>query len=220
MTEPLILVDNPDYVAVSKPAGWLSQASTTEKDNHLLAWCESHLSRKLHLLTRLDRPVSGICLLSKTQAFTRHYIHLQNTGAVTKKYIALVEGHYDQSGAVLKHSGKHDKKKRRMLIVDPSVKGSVALNSDIRKRAELDRYTALEISIASGRFHQIRSQLAAIGHPIKGDVKYGARRANKDRFIYLHAWQVLFSSMEGRDLVLTCELPKNDHLWSVVQDKI
>lgn len=134
-----------------------------------------------HFVTRLDQPASGLLLMAKTpNAAAIFSAHLKR-GRIQKQYVALVEGTNILEAATL--SDKISKKGQKAVIDDsPSAKEGVL---EYKVNAKLDRFTMLDIKIHAGRFHQIRSQLSEAGMPIKGDLKYGAKRSNKEGGIYL-----------------------------------
>jgi 23S rRNA pseudouridine1911/1915/1917 synthase len=107
------------------------------------------------------------------------------------------------------------KKNKKAYQSKKGQKGKKAILS-YKTLARTDRYHLLDIDLLSGRFHQIRAQLSLIGCPIKGDVKYGARRANKDRSIHLHAWKISFvHPFNGESINITAPWP-DDPVWNVL----
>ncbi|NNE26812.1 MAG: RNA pseudouridine synthase [Saprospiraceae bacterium] len=208
------LVQNePAFLAFHKPAGVLCQGSDPETTN-LADLVAKVYGKKAHLLNRLDRPVQGLVLFSKSKAFTVAYQAAQQAGRVKKTYLALVEGMIEEDGHC-EHLLVHDKKRHKAFITeDASLGRKVRLEYKLIKR--LDNYTALKISLHSGKFHQIRAQLAEMGHPIKGDVKYGARRKNKDRSIYLCAKGLNISNVMGQNINIETS-PSEDPLWNLVE---
>ena len=107
-----------------------------------------------------------------------------------------------------------------MIIQDQKYASAKELSSRFNTLLKLDRYSLLEIEMNSGRFHQLRSQCAHLGHPIKGDVKYGARRSNKNRSIHLHSYEIRFMSRSLKEEVFQADLPKNDDLWGLINEKL
>ncbi len=98
-------------------------------------------------------------------------------------------------------------------------KGAVRAEMDYRLLGSTDRYHLLQVRLLTGRHHQIRTQLSAIGCPIKGDVKYGARRGNRDRSISLHAWRLAFEHPgTGEWQQLEAPLPDSDTIWTALAE--
>ncbi len=182
-----VLIDHNDWIICNKQAGI---PSTPDKsgDNDMLSIAEHYVGKTLFPVHRLDRPVSGCILFSKTKA-SQH--RLSQPGAMIKRYLAVIpSGSVDPQG-MLRHHLVHDKKARKARCYDVPVEGSKIAELTYHTTLALERYDVLHIELGTGRFHQIRAQLAAIGLPVRGDVKYGARRSNPDRSIDLHAYQLI-----------------------------
>jgi 23S rRNA pseudouridine1911/1915/1917 synthase len=209
-----ILYEDADLVAVNKFAAIPTQKDDTN-DTPLIQLVEKKMKAKLFVVHRLDRPTSGVVVFAKNEHSAAE-LSAQFQGRKTqKKYLAIVEKKPEKDAATLVH----------FLVQNPSNNKSFAapegtLNA---KRAEMryilrgssDRYFLLDIALLTGRHHQIRAQLAEIGCPIKGDVKYGARRSNADRSIHLHATELTFNQPKtGEKLTIKAALPtENDALW-------
>jgi 23S rRNA pseudouridine1911/1915/1917 synthase len=209
-----ILYEDADLVAVNKYAAIPTQKDDTN-DTPLIQLVEKKMKAKLFLVHRLDRPTSGVVVFAKNEHSAAE-LSAQFQGRKTqKKYLAIVEKKPEKDTATLVH----------FLVQNPSNnKSFVAPEGTLNaKRAEMryvlrgssDRYFLLDIALLTGRHHQIRAQLAAIGCPIKGDVKYGARRSNADRSIHLHATELTFNQPKtGEKLTIKADLPmENDALW-------
>lgn len=141
---------------------------------------------------RLDRPTSGIVLFAKKKiAFTKISALLRRT-QIEKTYWAVVENAPPESSMRLSHVLQTDHKKNKSYVQTQPNTGDAAAVLELKSVGKSERYTFLEIKLITGRQHQIRAQLAAIGCPVKGDVKYGARRGNPDRSIMLHARAIGF----------------------------
>lgn len=209
-----------DYIIVNKPAGILSQTDQSQDTNNVQALIQKKNKKKLHLLTRLDRPVGGILILSKNKDFTKHYMTLQDQGLVTKEYYAIVEGQWPEESTTLENYLYHDQKFKKARILDEPNVGYNKTVLHVQCVSKLDNYSILSVLIDRGRFHQIRAQLSNAGFPVKGDVKYGARRGNKDRSIHLHATKIKFSSIKGDKLSYAIDLPTYDNLWVIASENI
>jgi 23S rRNA pseudouridine1911/1915/1917 synthase len=210
-----VLIKKHSYVAFNKPAGMPSQSDQSQ-DTSIHQLAEIYSKQKLHLLNRLDRPASGVVLFSKKDKFTDYYQKQAKQGLVQKKYLAICKkGDIPQEGT-LENYLFHNKKLRKAHVVNSEKDGKLCtLKYKVVKA--LDRYLILEIDLVSGRFHQIRAQLAHIGCPIKGDVKYGDRRSNKDRSIYLHAFQYAFKDpVTKKEVIINCPPNPEDSLWKMI----
>ncbi len=207
-----IVYEDEFFIAFHKPAMLPTQPDLTG-DVSLLELADSYLGKKCYLLHRIDRPTSGIVLFAKNEEAAVLLNQQFQNRETQKLYLAIVENAPLSKDANLMHFLIENKEKNKSFVAEA--------NKNKAKRAELhyilrgssDRYHILEIDLKTGRHHQIRAQLAAIGCPVKGDVKYGARRANKDRSIHLHAWQFSFwHPFLNKKIDLTAALP-NDILW-------
>ena len=133
--------------------------------------------------------------------------------AVLQNYPLPKESGQVRKNADLTHFLIENKEKNKSYVCEATKKDAKRAEMSYVLRGASDRYQLLEITLKTGRHHQIRAQLSAIGCPIKGDVKYGARRANKDRSIHLHAWKLSFlHPILKKKIDLTAELP-DDVLW-------
>ena len=205
--DKLILWENEDYLVLNKPAGVASQSSNQTVPS---VWklLEQSKKQNFHLSNRLDQPVSGCLAFSKHQdeGFERQPIH--------KVYVAIVEKKkVIEPQQTLVNYVKREAAKSKSICSDDKKEGfkKAVLHYTVLK--ELDNYLVLKIILRTGRFHQIRSQLSHFGVPIKGDVKYGARRKNKDRGILLHAREIKLYPNTEQEKTITADYPE-DTLWT------
>lgn len=191
MAVPIVLLEDERLLAVSKPAGLPVQSDATGDDDLLSLLRRARKEPALELAHRIDRPVSGVVLLARTAAANAALQALFRERRMEKRYWAVVEGRVDEAQAELRHRLVHDAR-RHKAVASKTAEGEEACTR-VRLFAQGDRYALVECLPEGGAFHQIRAQLAAWGHPIMGDVKYGARRALKDRSIGLHARALRFA---------------------------
>lgn len=192
------LYEDNHIIIINKEPGEIVQGDKTG-DTPLSETIKQYLKEKYDkpgnvfcgVVHRIDRPVGGVVIFAKTSKALTRLNDMLRKGEIHKTYWALVEGHPDKEEATLTH----------MLLSNGSInKTFVAPANPDSKKATLhyktiakgDHYTLLEVNLLTGRKHQIRCQLAAIGHPIKGDLKYGARRSNPDGSISLLARKIEF----------------------------
>lgn len=167
-----------------------------------------YLNEDLKLWTRIDQPVSGIVL------FRRAHNTARDLTIGDKTYLAIVEGKPENELGTLQTRIRRDGRKMK-AVVDLAHGKPAKLSYSVLHR--FDHYTLLLVRPRTGRFHQIRFQLAQAGWPVKGDVKYGARRKNTDRSIHLHAYAYEIRPKEGEPIVIRdITLPK-DPLWDLVR---
>lgn len=141
---------------------------------------------------RIDRPVGGLVIFAKTSKALERLNGMLREGSIHKTYWALVEGHPEKKENKLINYLKSDGRLNKTFITnqsDPDAKESIL---EYKTITEGDRYSLLEVNLMTGRKHQIRAQLSGIGYPIKGDLKYGAKRSNKDGSISLLAKKITF----------------------------
>lgn len=188
---PEILYEDSALLALNKPAGMPAQPDPTG-DTSLLDLASRHAGTRLHLVHRLDRPVGGAVLLAKTVEAMTHLTAQFQQHAVDKTYLALVSAAPPATEGTLTHYIRKSGKSNKSILLDEPQPGAVEAALHYRLITQTDRYWLLEVRPQSGRHHQIRAQLAAVGCPVRGDVKYGARRGNPDRSIQLHAWKLAF----------------------------
>lgn len=166
---------------------------------------------KVYLVNRLDRPVSGVVIFAKTKKSAAQLSEMLQKGQLIKKYLAAVQNKPKQEEGELIH---YLNKRNFKTFVSKNPKNGKLAKLKYKLVGQSDHYSFLEIDLITGRFHQIRAQLAAMGCPVKGDVKYGARRANRDRSIHLHALSIEFiNPMNNKKLILSAELPQ-DPVWA------
>lgn len=208
----LVLYKNNQLIAFNKPAGIPVQPDKTG-DKAMIDLAEIYCQTKLHLIHRLDRPASGVVLYAKTHGALVSLNEQFRDREVEKIYLAVVQEPPPAPHGVLIHYVKKNAAKNRTAIYDTEVPDSERAELHYRLLQHIDNYHLLEVRIVTGRHHQIRAQLAAMGCHIKGDVKYGARRANRDRSIHLHAWILRFRHpVTGELEEITAPLP-DDPVW-------
>ncbi|WP_296382850.1 RluA family pseudouridine synthase [Winogradskyella sp.] len=216
-----ILHEDNHIIIVNKRAGDIVQGDKTG-DKPLSEVVKSYLKEKynkegnvyLGVVHRLDRPTTGIILFSKTSKALPRLNKLFAERTAKKAYWALVKNEPPKSKDTLVHWLKKNPKNNKSTAYCKEVDGSkkAILHYQIIKK--LDNFFLLEIDLETGRHHQIRTQLASIGCPIKGDLKYGFDRSNKDASISLHARTLRFvHPVKKEDINITAPLPKNP-LWN------
>lgn len=144
------------------------------------------------LVHRIDRPVGGAVIFAKTSKALARMNELVKNHLVRKIYWALVEGCPEQEEAVLTHFLRKNEKLNKSYCVEEQAEGARKAVLSYRLLEKYDHYSLLEVELQTGRHHQIRAQLAAAGHCIKGDLKYGAKRSNPDGSISLQAHRLVF----------------------------
>ena len=180
----------------------------------------------LGVVHRLDRPVSGLVVFARTSKALTRLNKMFAEGQVHKTYWAIVEMRNESHSTFnIQHSTfseithwlVRNEKQNKSYAYDHEVPHSKKAILRYRPIAQSDRYTLLEVNLLTGRHHQIRCQLAALGMPIKGDLKYGARRSNPDGSISLLSHRVEFIHPVSKEkIVLESPLPE-DNLWQTLK---
>jgi 23S rRNA pseudouridine1911/1915/1917 synthase len=217
-----VLYEDNHLIAVNKPAGALSQGDKTG-DAPLLEEVREYIRVKyrkpgdvfLGLIHRIDRPVSGVLLFARTsKALTRMNKMFQDK-EVQKTYWAVVCKKPVPAEGQLNDFLVKDSKKNKSFVVKQGQKGAKAASLSYRLLFSLENYHLIEVKPYTGRPHQIRVQLANIGAVIKGDLKYGAPRSNKDASICLHAKAVDFiHPVKKEPIRIEALLPQGDAIWN------
>jgi len=191
----IIAFENEDFIVVDKPAGEPVQPDLS-KDHNTLDHVDKYLGRSSHLLHRIDRPVHGLVAFAKHKNAAKQWQQLLQEQAIIRKYYAVIEGHVEWDEQVLHHYIQRNGRIKKSFIAQEQKPGYKTARLHATRHGVGDRYTVLDITLDTGHFHQIRAQLSAIGHPVRGDVKYGARRKIKDRSIDLCAYYLSWMDKE------------------------
>lgn len=222
--QPAILYEDNHLLVLNKPAGWLVQGDKTG-DFTLTDWGKAYLKEKyqkpgavfLHPVHRIDRPVSGAVLFARTDKALTRLMRSFKQREVQKTYIALsLFSPVSKEGRLLHWLEKQEKnnKVRVFHFAHPTAKESIL---DYQVLGESGPLTILEVHPITGRPHQIRAQLAAMGCPIIGDLKYGAHQPLEDASIGLHCRSMAFQH-PVQTLILEVEAPYPPlSIWDAVR---
>jgi 23S rRNA pseudouridine1911/1915/1917 synthase len=163
---------------------------------------------------RIDRPVSGVLLFAKTSKALTRLNKMFQTKEIQKTYWAVVKKTPPKEEGTLINYLIKNEAKNISRTVSENVKGALRCELDYKIIGKLKTLTLLEINPHTGRHHQIRVQLAAIGSPIKGDLKYGFARSNEDASIHLHARKISFIHPVKKELLEIIAAPPNEIVWN------
>ncbi len=172
------------------------------------------------LIHRLDRPVSGIVVFAKTGKALSRMNQLFSENHPNKIYWAIVENPPIEKSAKLKHFLVRNEKQNKTYAYDEPKSNSKEARLSYVERLRSDKYSLLEVSLETGRHHQIRTQMAVIGCVIKGDLKYGAKRSNPDASISLHARKIEFSHPVSKENLCIIAPVPNDNLWRWFDERL
>ncbi|NRD19929.1 RluA family pseudouridine synthase [Winogradskyella eckloniae] len=219
-----VLYEDNHIIVVNKRAGDIVQGDKTG-DQPLSDIVKSYLKDKyqkegnvyLGVVHRLDRPTTGLVLFSKTSKALPRLNKLFAEKKAKKTYWALVKNQPPKSNDTLVHWLKKNPKNNKSTAYIKEVEGSKKAILHYNVIKTLDHFFLLNIDLETGRHHQIRTQLASIGCPIKGDLKYGFDRSNKDASISLHARTLSFiHPVKKEPIEITAPVP-NDALWNACE---
>lgn len=218
-----ILFEDNHLLVINKRVGDLVQGDQTG-DPSLVDIIKEYIKVKydkpgavfLGVIHRLDRPTSGVVVFAKTSKALTRLNETFKKRETQKTYWAIVKNRPPQVQDTLLHYIKRNPKNNTSKAHIHEVPDSKKASLEYKIIKELTSYFALEVDLHTGRHHQIRAQLAAIGCPIKGDLKYGFDRSNPDGGIHLHARQlVLVHPVTKENMVFTAP-PPDDVLWNLL----
>ncbi len=219
---PEILYEDNHIIIVNKRSSDLVQGDGTgdeSLDNVVREYIKEKYNKPgdvfLGVIHRLDRPVSGCVVYARTSKALTRLSELFRSREVRKTYWAIVSDRPPAEEGELSNYLKKNEKQNKSYVYDNEVKGSKGATLSYRILARSERYYLLEIDLHTGRHHQIRAQLAAAGCPVRGDLKYGARRSNEGGGISLHSRRVTFIH-PVKKLEITAEAPlPDDRIWKL-----
>ena len=215
-----VIYEDNQIIIVSKRAGDIVQGDKTG-DTPLSETVKLYIKDTCHkpgdvflgVVHRLDRPVSGLVVFARTSKALSRLSEMFRMRSVRKTYWAIVGNQPPQSEGTLTHWLTRNPKNNTARAYEREVPGSKQAVLDYRVIARSDRYWLLEVDLHTGRHHQIRCQLAKIGCPIRGDLKYGAPRSLPDGGISLHARRVSFEHpVSHLPIDVTAPVPE-EPLW-------
>ena len=215
-----ILFEDNHLLAVNKPAGVLSQGDATG-DEPMLAAAKAYLKEKygkpgnvfLGLVHRLDRPVAGVLLFARTSKAAGRLSAAFREGQVEKTYRAVVTGVPHPDRGTLRHWLRKNADRRRTAVVGPETPGARQAVLDYRVMAAATAKSLVSVALHTGRSHQIRVQLAELGHPILGDLKYGAAAPLANGAVALYACRLRVAHPTRNETVIIEAPPPPQWPW-------
>lgn len=219
-----VIYEDNHIIVVSKTASEIVQGDKTG-DTPLSELVKHYLKEKYNkpgnvfigVTHRLDRPVSGLVVFAKTSKALARLNEMFKNGDVHKTYWAIVKNCPQETEATLEHYLVRNEKQNKSYAYDREKPGAKKAILHYKLIGHSENYFLLEVDLKTGRHHQIRCQLAKIGCPIKGDLKYGFPRSNPDGSICLHARRLSFIHPVSKELIeLEAPLPEGN-LWKGFQ---
>ncbi len=218
-----ILYEDNHIIAVNKSSSEIVQGDKTG-DKPLVESVKEYLKERYlksgnvfcGVVHRLDRPVSGVVVFAKTSKALARLNEILALRQITKKYWAIVSSPPQEPQGTLRHFLVRNERQNKSYAYSKAVPQSKEAVLHYKTLGKSDRYTLLEVDLETGRHHQIRCQLAAMGCIIKGDLKYGAPRSNRGGGISLHARSVEFvHPVKQERIVIEAPVP-DDTLWQAI----
>lgn len=215
-----VVYEDNHIIIVNKTASEIVQGDKTG-DVPLSETVKQYLKEKYHksgnvfigVTHRLDRPVSGLVVFAKTSKALSRLNEMFKNSEVKKTYWAIVKQTPAETEGELVNYLVRNEKQNKSYAYDTEKPGSKKAILHYRLIARSDNYSLLEVDLKTGRHHQIRCQLAKMGCPIKGDLKYGFPRSNPDGSICLHARRVRFVHPVSKELIDVVAPVPSDNLW-------
>lgn len=220
-----ILYEDNHLIIINKKAGDIVQGDKTG-DKTLGDFVKDYVKEKyqkpgaafLGVVHRIDRPVTGIIIFARTSKALERMNELFREKKIQKTYWAVVKNKPPDESGTLIHYLKKDEVKNKSKAFDKEVPGSLRSWLDYKVIVKSDNYFLIEINPLTGRHHQIRAQFAAMGCPIKGDVKYGFDRTNDDASIHLHARKITFTHpIKKEEMTIVAPVPE-EKLWKFFEE--
>lgn len=216
-----VLFEDNHIIIVNKRSGDITQGDKTG-DKPLSDVVKNYIKTKfnkpgnvyLGVVHRLDRPTSGVIIFARTSKALERLNKMLRDKKINKTYWAIVKGCPKKEKDTLINFLKKNPKNNKSSVYQYEISGSKRAVLHYQVIKKLDNYSLLEIDLETGRHHQIRAQLSAIGFPIKGDLKYGFNRSNKDGSIHLHARKIEFIHPVSKEQISLIAPTPNDVIWN------
>lgn len=222
-----VLYEDNHIIAVNKTCNEIVQGDRTG-DMPLSDMVKAYLKEKyqkpgevfLGVPHRLDRPTSGVVLFARTsKALTRLNEMFRSHERIQKTYWAITEHAPVPLEGRLEHYLLRKELQNKSYVVQEGTQNAKLAKLTYRTLGHSDRYYLVEVHLETGRHHQIRCQLSAVGCPIKGDLKYGAKRSNPDGGISLHARSIAFPHPVSKEFIRIVAPVPNDRLWQALSSE-
>jgi 23S rRNA pseudouridine1911/1915/1917 synthase len=219
-----VLYEDNHLIVINKPAGALVQGDKTGDlpiSDDVKAYIKNKYNKPgdvfLGTVHRLDRPTSGLVLFARTSKALTRMNALFKSGDIQKTYWAITEKSPTTATGKLIDFLQKTERNNKSHVVSENTAGAKKAELDYALKGKGDRYSFIEINPMTGRHHQIRVQLSHMGCIIKGDLKYGAKRSNKDGSICLHARKLSFVHPVKKETVEIVAPVPNDNLWKAFE---
>jgi 23S rRNA pseudouridine1911/1915/1917 synthase len=218
-----VLYEDNHIIIINKRVGDIVQGDKTG-DTPLSEIVKQYIAEKYHkkgnvflgVVHRLDRPTSGIVIFARTSKALERLNKMLREKQIQKTYWAIVKNKPSQEKDTLTHYLKKNSKNNKSTVFSRETEGSKKAILHYTVIKELDNYVVLKIDLETGRHHQIRAQLSFIKSPIKGDLKYGAKRSNPDSGICLHAREIEFTHPVSKETTHIIAETPDSSIWNSI----
>jgi len=222
-----VLYEDNHLIIINKSGSEIVQSDKTgdvSLEDSLKLWIKEKYHKPgnvfLGVAHRLDRPVSGVVVFARTSKALTRLNEMFRNGEVHKTYLAIVKNAPREPEGTLEQYLVRNEQQNKSYVYDQERPGAKKAILHYRLVGRSDRYCLLEVDLKTGRHHQIRCQLAAMGCPIKGDLKYGFPRSNPGGGISLHARKISFIHPVSKELIeVTAPFPEDEPLWQCFQNE-
>jgi 23S rRNA pseudouridine1911/1915/1917 synthase len=216
-----ILFEDNHFIVINKQSGDIVQGDKTG-DKPLSDIVKEYIKDKyskpgnvfLGVVHRLDRPTTGVVVFARTSKALERFNKMLRDKKVDKTYWAVVKNRPIKDEDTLTGFLRKNPKNNKSTSFSTEIKGSKKAILHYKLLKSLDNYHLLEVNLETGRHHQIRCQLASIGAPIKGDLKYGFDRSNKDSSIHLHARKIEYIHPVTKEIITIIAPTPNEVIWN------
>lgn len=208
-----IILNTENLLVVNKPHG-VSAVSDQTSTGSIPESVKNILNVKLHPVHRIDKPAAGLIVYAKNGNTMNRLSGMIQQNQIQRTYLVVTKKADINATGTMTHFLSHQPKSNKTLVHSDPFKNFKSASLTYRILERLDNYMLWEIELLTGRTHQIRAQLAAIGCPVRGDVKYGARRSIENRAIMLfsYAWKIP-AGIEDLDFFEIKAVPPDFDLW-------
>jgi len=216
-----ILFEDNHLIIINKKPGVLVQGDITG-DIPLLEIVKKYIKNKhdkkgnvfLGLVNRIDRPTSGIVILSKTSKALSRMNSIFKNREIKKLYWCIISKSFPKDHGTLTGWFRKNSKLNKSFVYDKKVNNSKLGSLKYKKIKDFKRYSLFEVNLETGRHHQIRTHFSKLGYPIVGDLKYGAKRSLKDGSIHLHSRRIIFQHPIKKVKIDLIAKPPKNALWT------
>ncbi len=216
-----VLFEDNHFTVINKQSGDIIQGDKTG-DKPLSEIVKEYIKEKYHkpgnvflgVVHRLDRPTTGIVVFARTSKALERFNKMLRDKNVEKTYWAVVKNKPSNDSGTLTGFLRKNSKNNKSTSYSTEIEGSKKAILHYKLLKSLNNYYVLEVKLETGRHHQIRCQLASIGSPIKGDLKYGFDRSNKDGSIHLHARKIEFMHPVSNENITIIAPTPNEVIWN------